>query len=82
MVLESDDFDEESMTNHTLEIVQSNYNTLQSGTTSHQLAVHLSISLSLARQRLVTAENRGLLCRDESIQGLSFYPNRFLQSTG
>jgi len=27
--------------------------------------------------RLVAAETKGLLCRDDSIEGLRFYPNLF-----
>jgi len=36
------------------------------------------ISLLLAKQGLLLAEQRGSLCRDESLEGLRFYPNRFL----
>lgn len=81
MVLEADDFDEETMSKHTFDIVISGYGPLQVGTTAQELALKLSISLSLARQRLLLAEKNGLLCRDESIQGLSFFPNKFLQKT-
>jgi len=28
--------------------------------------------------RLLTAEHAGKLCRDESMEGLRFYPNEFL----
>lgn len=44
-----------------------------------ELAQILSISLLLAQERLLTAERAGRICRDESIEGLRFYPNRFLQ---
>jgi len=43
-----------------------------------QLSSRLSIPLQLARQRLDEAESIGKICRDESIEGLRFYPNKFL----
>lgn len=43
-----------------------------------QLSSRLSISVQLARQRLDEAESLGRLCRDESLEGLRFYPNKFL----
>ncbi|KAL6041296.1 Vacuolar protein-sorting-associated protein 36 [Balamuthia mandrillaris] len=44
------------------------------------VAKEMSLSLPLATQQLLSTEQRGLLCRDESIEGLFFYPNFFLQS--
>lgn len=44
-----------------------------------ELARILEISLLLAQERLLTAERSGKVCRDESIEGLRFYPNKFLQ---
>lgn len=46
-----------------------------------QLAQILNISLLLAQERLLTAERSGKICRDESIEGLKFYPNRFLEES-
>ena len=34
----------------------------------------------LAKERLLAAEDFGRLCRDDSIEGLRFYPNLFLSS--
>lgn len=48
--------------------------------TSLQLAARLAIPIQLARQRLTEAETAGLLCRDESIEGLRFYPNKFIHN--
>lgn len=45
-----------------------------------QLARILNISLLLAQERLSTAERAGKVCRDDSIEGLIFYPNLFLQN--
>ena len=43
-----------------------------------EMAVQAGISCTLARQRLIDCEKVGLACRDESIQGLRFFPNRFI----
>lgn len=40
-----------------------------------------NVSVLLARERLYTTERLGLACRDESIEGLAFYPNLFLRET-
>lgn len=40
-----------------------------------------NVSVLLARERLFTTERLGLACRDESIEGLAFYPNLFLRTT-
>ncbi|GBP75862.1 Vacuolar protein-sorting-associated protein 36 [Eumeta japonica] len=37
-----------------------------------------NVSVLLARERLYTTERLGLACRDDSIEGLAFYPNLFL----
>jgi hypothetical protein len=36
-----------------------------------------NISLVLAKQQLLVAEQLQVLCRDESADGLRFFPNRF-----
>jgi ESCRT-II complex subunit VPS36 len=46
--------------------------------TVEELSKILSCSVILARERLLTAERAGKICRDESIEGIKFYPNRFL----
>ncbi|KAG5885904.1 hypothetical protein JTB14_012151 [Gonioctena quinquepunctata] len=45
---------------------------------SEELAQSLGISLTLAKERLLTAEKFGKCCRDDAIEGLRFYPNYFL----
>lgn len=42
------------------------------------LAKLRSISLLLAKERLLAAERLGKLCRDHSLEGLRFYPNFIL----
>ena len=61
-----------------LETVQLNVGEGLNGLTGHQLAMHSGISVSIAKQRLLSCEKRGLICRDESVQGLSFFPNKFI----
>lgn len=51
----------------------------QGSLTAEELAQTLGMSVLLARERLMTTEKHGQACRDESIEGLRFYPNRFLQ---
>jgi len=43
-----------------------------------QLAKLTGISLVLAQERLRAAETQSKLCRDDSIEGLYFYQNKFL----
>ncbi|CAH1159769.1 unnamed protein product [Phaedon cochleariae] len=45
---------------------------------SEELSKSLGISLTLAKERLLTAEKFGKCCRDDAIEGLRFYPNLFL----
>ena len=51
----------------------------------HDLIITFSIiiiifvlSVILARERLLAAEGAGLLARDDTVEGLRFFPNRFL----
>ena len=39
----------------------------------------LHVSVTLALEYLAVSESKGLLCRDDAIQGLRFFPNRFLE---
>jgi len=45
--------------------------------TAFDLAKLKSISLSLAQDQLETAEKFGTACRDEALEGITFYPNYF-----
>ncbi|KAF0685821.1 Aste57867_22343 [Aphanomyces stellatus] len=46
--------------------------------TSNDVARALKISLPLALEYLKVAEQKGKLCRDDTFEGLHFYPNRFM----
>ncbi|XP_015783316.1 vacuolar protein-sorting-associated protein 36 [Tetranychus urticae] len=79
MVIQADNFNQENLNKETLKVIEETCSdTVSPGLTAHQLALRLGISLSLARQRLLNCENQGFACRDESIQGLAFFPNKFL----
>ncbi|XP_065191065.1 vacuolar protein-sorting-associated protein 36-like [Sycon ciliatum] len=44
-----------------------------------ELSQLADISIMLAKERLLLGESKGLLCRDDSVEGLRFYPNRFVE---
>ena len=48
------------------------------GLSAEELSRAAGISVVLARERLLAAEAAGAACRDDSVEGLRFYPNRFL----
>lgn len=45
--------------------------------TAEEFARLLGLSVLLSKERLLLAEKVGHLCRDDSVEGLRFYPNRF-----
>ncbi|KRZ13202.1 Vacuolar protein-sorting-associated protein 36 [Trichinella zimbabwensis] len=46
--------------------------------TAEQLSQKRQIPMLLAKELLLDAEDDGLLCRDETIEGICFFPNLFL----
>ena len=50
--------------------------------TASRLAARNHISAVLAAEQLLLAEARGLLCRDDAVEGLRFYQNKFLTVDG
>lgn len=72
LVVQNQSCDNEELLNKTMELVE------RAGSlTPLQLSARLMVSMQLARQRLEEAESVGKLCRDESLEGLKFYPNKF-----
>ncbi|ETN77716.1 EAP30/Vps36 family protein [Necator americanus] len=63
----------ESMVEATVEFVKKN-----GSATASELATNEGITVILAKERLLAAEEQAVLCRDDSTEGLKFYPNRFL----
>ncbi|KAF9930133.1 Vacuolar protein-sorting-associated protein 36 [Modicella reniformis] len=49
------------------------------GLTAVELASAIQISVALAQEQLLMTEARGLICRDESVEGLRFYDNLFVK---
>lgn len=45
--------------------------------TAEEFAKLLGLSVLLAKERLLLTEKMGHLCRDDSVEGLRFYPNLF-----
>lgn len=76
MVLQLESHDDEVVAEETAQQVEKS-----KSLSVEELARILEISLLLAQERLLTAERSGKVCRDESIEGLRFYPNQFLQSS-
>lgn len=70
MVLQLESHDDEMIAVDTLALVESN-----ASLAVEDLAKLRNISLLLAKERLLAAERLGKLCRDESLEGLRFYPN-------
>ncbi|XP_046394760.1 vacuolar protein-sorting-associated protein 36 [Ischnura elegans] len=49
--------------------------------TPEELAQEIGISVLLAKERLIITEKHGKACRDDTIEGLRFYPNLFLSDS-
>jgi len=74
MILQLDSQNEEFVADETAEKVEQN-----ESLSVEELAKLYGISILLAKERLLAAERFGKLCRDESIEGLRYYPNLFLR---
>uniref|UniRef100_A0A8D2DBR1 Vacuolar protein-sorting-associated protein 36 n=1 Tax=Sciurus vulgaris TaxID=55149 RepID=A0A8D2DBR1_SCIVU len=73
MVIELQSHKEEEMVASALETVSE-----KGSLTSEEFAKLLGMSVLLAKERLLLAEKMGHLCRDDSVEGLRFYPNLFM----
>lgn len=73
MVLQLSFLDDETVTDATAQLIEE-----KNSLTCEELATHLGISIVLAKERLLSAEKVAKCCRDDSIEGLRFYPNLFL----
>ena len=47
--------------------------------TADNVAAHLKVNVVLMKELLLEAENKGFLCRDESIEGVRYYENLILK---
>lgn len=73
IVLQCEEFDENYVNNQILNILEE-----CESVSAQELAIKTEVSVALARQHLLNSEKVGLVCRDESIQGLRFYSNKFM----
>uniref|UniRef100_H3A9N9 Vacuolar protein-sorting-associated protein 36 n=2 Tax=Latimeria chalumnae TaxID=7897 RepID=H3A9N9_LATCH len=73
MVIQLQSHNEEEMVASALETVSD-----KGSLTSEEFAKLIGISVLLAKERLLLAEKMGHLCRDDSVEGLRFYPNLFI----
>nr|XP_033804767.1 vacuolar protein-sorting-associated protein 36 [Geotrypetes seraphini] len=73
MVIELQSHNEEEMVASALETVSE-----KGSLTSEEFAKLVGMSVLLAKERLLLAEKMGHLCRDDSVEGLRFYPNLFI----
>ncbi|KAM4699787.1 vacuolar protein-sorting-associated protein 36 [Discoglossus pictus] len=73
MVIEHQSHNEDEMVASALETVSE-----KGSLTSEEFAKLVGMSVLLAKERLLLAEKMGHLCRDDSVEGLRFYPNLFL----
>ena len=78
LVVQSDSYDGEQMNQEVSDMVAQTNECLKDGLSAQALAIAVGVSRALALQRLLAAEARGLICRDESLQGLLFWSNRFV----
>ncbi|XP_030757433.1 vacuolar protein-sorting-associated protein 36 [Sitophilus oryzae] len=72
-VLQLSSLDSESIANATSLLIEDD-----GSISAEELGKKLGISITLAKERLLTAEKYGKCCRDDSIEGLRFYSNLFL----
>ena len=49
------------------------------GVSSIDVASHMGISLPIANEHLLAAEVALTLCRDDTVEGVRFFPNRFIE---
>ena len=70
------------LTSHSQEaLIESTKEMLETKTslTADELSRQLGISVILAKERLLATEAVGLACRDDTVEALRFYPNRFAE---
>ena len=74
-VLQSSTFQSEEIAKQTADSVESS-----GSLTPEELSRMAGIAIVLAKERLLAAEDLGALCRDDTVEGLRFYPNLFLKA--
>jgi len=72
IIIQSSDVTDEKLTEKIVKLIQTDYASQQC-VSAVDIAHSLKISVVLAQQQLLNAEKSGVLCRDESIEGIRFY---------
>lgn len=72
MVLQLRSHNEEELITQTTQLLED-----KGSLTAEELSQHIGLSVVLAKERLLSTEKLGGACRDDSIEGLRFYPNWF-----
>lgn len=73
LALQSSSCDEAVILKKTVEKLQ-----ISGSLSAQELSTSIGVSVVLAKEYLLSAEKNGKSCRDESIEGLRFYLNKFL----
>ncbi|EGG22141.1 vacuolar protein sorting 36 [Cavenderia fasciculata] len=74
IVVQSKDENDEQVAKEIIEIIRENGGSI----TPFHLSTIQQISLNLSKEKLLACERLERLCRDETIQGISFYENFFI----
>jgi ESCRT-II complex subunit VPS36 len=80
--IQYESFDDKYLSDKLLELLNSQVSYAEEGIGATDVSRYLRISLVLAKELLLGAEARGMLCRDDSIEGLAFFANRFVEVKG
>lgn len=75
LVVQSLSHSEEAVIKHTAKLIAEH-----EALTAEQLSHLAGVSIMLANERLLLTESAGSICRDDSVEGLRFYPNRFIDT--
>jgi len=77
LMIQSTSLDEETLCKHLAEMSVQDAVFRREGILASDLAHRMSLSIFVAKEHLLMAEQRGVLCRDDSIRGVAFFPNQF-----
>lgn len=72
-VLQEYGFDDMEMSHRIQELSESDAD----GVSAADVAHVLHVSIVVAKEQLLIAEQSGVLCRDDTINGIFFFPNKF-----
>lgn len=52
----------------------------ENGASAVKLAERMKVNVVLTKEHLLAAEERGFVCRDESFEGVLWFPNKILSA--